>query len=275
MESVRSVSNLCVHLPRNTEFRQKRWTHDDRSLDLDSLHTSRWSEVFNDTRRAREMQGERETEERESEGYDKWVRRSRSMGRVLFKVLLSWEEGEGKYEKTVFLSILLSLSLSPSYATSLSLFFNFSSSTESRIFLNETPKSSRCSHTTRRIGFSKIRARGVDRVVVRFASDMRVSASGHATHAEFAGNTVQAALAVSVDSSSVSSSETMSIPTEITLSPFRSSSLPRLPSIEISSRSQNCFSSWKNLTICVAKTRDTWIYFHYQTAKVLDSVALA
>lgn len=112
MESVRSVSNLCVHLPRNTEFRQKRWTHDDRSLDLDSLHTSRWSEVFNDTRRAREMQGERETEERESEGYDKWVRRSRSMGRVLFKVLLSWEEGEGKYEKTVFLSILLSLSLS-------------------------------------------------------------------------------------------------------------------------------------------------------------------
>lgn len=270
MESVRSVSNLCVHLPRNTEFRQKRWTYDDRSLDLDSLHTSRWSEVFNDTRRAREMQGERETEERESEGYDKWVRRSRSMGRVHFKVLLSWEEGEGKYEKTVFLSILLSLSLSPSYATSLSLFFNFSSSTESRIFLNETPKSSRCSHTREESDFRRY-ARGVDRVVVRFASDMRVSASGHATHAEFAGNTVQAALAVSVDSSS----ETMSISTEITLSPFRSSSLPGLLSIEISSRSQNCFSSRKNLTICVAKTRDTWIYFHYQAAKVLDSVALA
>lgn len=81
-----------------------------------------------------------------------------------------------------------------------------------------TPESSRCSHTRYQIReYARSRGSTIQE------SDMRIFASGHATHAEFADNTVQAALAVSVGSSSFPS-----ILTGITFfSPFCSSTLPR------------------------------------------------
>lgn len=96
--------------------------------------------MFDDTRRAREVHKEKERRRKnESEGCDKWVRRSWSIGRVLFEVLLSYEE-EGRKRKYDEKNTTLSFSF----------FFFFNSILLLKFYLGDTHLS-RYSHTRKGI----------------------------------------------------------------------------------------------------------------------------